>query len=687
MYERSAIVLERYFDNILGYASENNLKVNFDNFCNLVEKLDKYQSCYSQEQSAIQGFDEICEAIKSIQKSQEKLYKKSAKFEFNRNLLFNTIEENPEETEKCILKIEQDIEKNIQSQKDLRVKFIDSVKEYNTRKSFLNKSKKERNIAQKEYEEILEIARANANSINEFILEFARNFTGQEIKEKLVALMLENGKNEKIPFDEEVINHAADLGLDIAQREVECYVEIYDNTFRLFDEIDKDEVKLDKFKKRIRNMRVKLNFLFAEKEYLVQFLDYERITVVNGKRAHKKLMTEACENLLLDVVQINNLYELILREIAYKSTKKGYKELYNKSYLIDIKEKEAKFKKEKNRVNLNTGTILNSNYWRIEGIKNIYTVFYNDISEVFGRDLIEFDVPEEDDENIEQIEVIEPKVSKKKTSNTKKIEKQPETIVENSLEELDNSELPQLVLEEENESVKDSIQVIEESNIVEEVIEKEINTLQEKDNEITFKSDIAEYIEESVEEITDSGTVQKIDIQNEDELQEENILEESFNNQIQQIEANIEELEQIETSIEELEQFESELEFDSMYQKSETEYVESKVENIETVEDVIEKEDIESIDEDIFEEEQQISKNVSFMEEDIPYEEDEQEYELEDEEESLFGNIKTARIQRKNKITVDMIEQLEKENKTSKKGLFNGLRKLNSKDRKKATNE
>ena len=70
----------------------------------------------------------------------------------------------------------------------------------------------------------------------------------------------------------------------------------------------------------------------------------------------------------------------MLKEIANKSTKKAYKELYNKSYLIDIEEKEAKFKKEKNKINLPVGTIMNSNYWRIEGIKNIYTVFYKDVS-------------------------------------------------------------------------------------------------------------------------------------------------------------------------------------------------------------------------------------------------------------------------------------------------------------------
>ena len=81
------------------------------------------------------------------------------------------------------------------------------------------------------------------------------------------------------------------------------------------------------------------------------------------------------ENFAEDIVQINNLYELLVKEIANKSTKKAYKELYNKNYLLGIQEKDEKFKKEKNRVNLNTATLINSNYWRIEGIKNIYTDF------------------------------------------------------------------------------------------------------------------------------------------------------------------------------------------------------------------------------------------------------------------------------------------------------------------------
>lgn len=516
MYERSAIVLERYFSNVLGYSSENNLKVNFDNYCDLVEKLEEFQKSYTQEQTAIQDFNEVTESIKDVQKSQEKLYKKNAKLEFNRNLLFGNVEEKAEETERCILKIESDIDKNVESQKSLREKFICLINEYNEKKSFLNKSKKERKVAEKNYNEIFAIAHENATNINEFKLEFARNFTGTEIKEKLVNLMVENGKGEKVPFDEGVINAAAELGLDIAQREIACYIDMYDNIMRLFDEIEKDCIKLEKFKKRMRNTRVKLNFLFAEKEYLVQFLDYERITAVNGKRTHKKLMEEACENLKLDIIQINNLYELILREIATKSTKKGYKELYNKSYLLDIKEKEAKFKKEKNKVNLNVGTVLNSNYWRIEGIKNIYTVFYKDVSEVFERDLDEFDIPEEDDDTSETIidEPIEEQPIE--VTGIEKVEQEKVNMFENIFteESLEETETPFEF--EDNEAEEEIVAMETEGENTSEGDDFDIFSGKYQENEskiddFDFEEDNFTVDEDIVEEVTDVEEFENIE--------------------------------------------------------------------------------------------------------------------------------------------------------------------------------
>ena len=48
MYERSAIVLERYFENLLQYKKDCNIRKNFKNYCDLVDKLEKYQINYKR---------------------------------------------------------------------------------------------------------------------------------------------------------------------------------------------------------------------------------------------------------------------------------------------------------------------------------------------------------------------------------------------------------------------------------------------------------------------------------------------------------------------------------------------------------------------------------------------------------------------------------------------------------------
>ena len=110
MYERSAIVLERYFENLLEYRREGNLRDNFYFYCELVEKLEKYQVNYQKEFIAIQDYNETLKKIKQIQLTQEKLYKRSAKLEYNRNLLFNNLDGKVEDIEKCIVECVADLE-------------------------------------------------------------------------------------------------------------------------------------------------------------------------------------------------------------------------------------------------------------------------------------------------------------------------------------------------------------------------------------------------------------------------------------------------------------------------------------------------------------------------------------------------------------------------------------------------
>ena len=436
MYERSAIVLENYIYKSFGYNEVNNIKNNFDNYCELIEKLDLFQNTYAKEQTAIQEFENISNEIKNIQTSAEKLYKKGAKLEYNRNILFGNIAQNIEETEKCIINIEEDIEKNYQNLKELRESFINAIRDYKDKKEYLSNCKKDRKSAEDEYNISLNSLKEEFYGINTDNIKYIKDFVtseNEEEKESLISVLNKNGKGEKNPFDENVISNAAVLGIDIAKKEAICYMQIYDKTNKLLKDIESESIRIDKYQEYAKNAKAKLGFLFAEKEYLVQFLDNERLTVIHGKKTHEKLMKEACDNLLVDVKQINNLYELILRETTGKPTKRAYKELYNKSYLIDIEEKEAIFKKEKFKVNTSAGALINLNYWRIEGIKSIYTVFYNTISEVFGKDLVEFDVPKQINESDVEDTSVNTGVNETETGNKNEIY--------NNIEENQNEEL------------------------------------------------------------------------------------------------------------------------------------------------------------------------------------------------------------------------------------------------------
>lgn len=395
MYERSAIVLERYFENLLGYRNECNLRDNYTNYAELVTKLEKYQTNYQKEIEATQEYNASIKKIKSIQASQEKLYKRSAKLEYNRNLLFGNIDGKPEEVRRCIEKIEEDVEKNNAEMRDLKEELIQALAEYNEKKFELSKCKRYKKMAENDYDEIFETARDNYEGITNDDIDTAKKFAKFNDNEEIVELLEENGKTERIPFNEEVMEEATKFGVEIAKKEVLSYLVIYDKMTKLLGDINSGTTKIELHKKYLRNEKAKLDFLYAVKDYIVQFLDFERMTIVHGRKSHNRLMSEACENFNTDAVQINNLFELLIREVTNKATKKSYKELYNKSYLTEIRDKEEKFKREKNRINLNTATLLNSNYWRIEGIRNIYTVFYKNVSEVFGRDVAEFDLPKE----------------------------------------------------------------------------------------------------------------------------------------------------------------------------------------------------------------------------------------------------------------------------------------------------
>lgn len=487
MYERSAIVLERYFDNLLNYRRECNLRDNYNNYCELVERLEKYQINYQKELAATKEYNVSLEKIKEIQLAQKDLYKKSAKLEYDRNLLFNNLDGKVEDIRKCIEKIEEDVKENNIAMEETKENLLGALEDYNEKRFELSKCKRYKKMAENDYNELYEISKNNFEGITPEDIEDLKDFAKFDDEESIIETLIQNGKDEKIPFNEEVIECATKFGIEMAKKEAASYLVIYDKMTKLLLDIEDGVAKINLHKKYVRNEKAKIDFILAAKEYQVQFLDYERMTVIHGRKSHNRLMSEACENFNADTVQIGNLYELLLKEIANKATKKAYKELYNKSYLTDIKDKEEKFKKEKNRVNLNTATLINSNYWRIDGIKGIYTIFYKNVSEVFGRDVAEFDIPKE----IDSSSVNEDINSTEEVKNEETVEEVVEKIpfqIDDEFEDVDKE------IEEENEDIVDEYGIMAEEAIeksirkaVEEIDDEEIEDIEEPITPIVSK--------------------------------------------------------------------------------------------------------------------------------------------------------------------------------------------------------
>lgn len=393
-------------------------------------------------------------------------------------MIFSNIEENVEELEKCLLKIESDISKTQTALLELREKFISTVSKYQEKKNLLDEALKRKQKAEDEYNKFLEITKNNFEEINLEILDYVREITTEEIrkiKRELIEVITKNGEKEKVPFDSDVVSKASEFATEISKKEADCYVIIYDKTKKLLDEIENDTLKLDRHRKWRRDNTAKLKFFNAEREYLIQFLDNERLPVMHGKKVHRKLMIEACKNLILDVAQMNNLYELILREEAGRSAKRAYKELYNKDYLRKIEEKEQQFEEEATKLNLNAATVINSNYWRVEGIREIYKAFYQIITETYNKDLEEFEVAknEENKETTVVAETVELELPQATTieqitaEENEKIEKDNDESnedeefsgIEDQIEELeDNEDIPY-----EDEELEDYDEEIEES--------------------------------------------------------------------------------------------------------------------------------------------------------------------------------------------------------------------------------
>lgn len=398
MYERSAIVLERYIEKILGINKTHNLKKNQENFQELIHEIEEYQTMTEKELKVIQEFDETAKKIQELQKEQEKIYKSDTKLEDERFQLFSDLSEDTNALENKLKKIEKSLEENNEKLKDIREEFIKYLSDFSQKQKDRNKCEKARRVSEAKHIEYIKKMNEEFNEIDVKDIVNLKEFIHAEkeqIKKEALDIMIKNGKNERVSFNQDVLKKAIETRIDIAEKEAECYIITYDRMKKILAEVDSETIKLNKYNKALRDTSVKLAFLREEKEYIVGFLDYERMVAISSStKIHKKMMAEACNNFELDMVQIKNLYELILKETTNKSTKKAYKELYNKTYLRNIEDKEKNFEQEVNNVNISMGTVINSNYWRIEGIKNIYNVFQKEVSEKFEKDLSEYKIEE-----------------------------------------------------------------------------------------------------------------------------------------------------------------------------------------------------------------------------------------------------------------------------------------------------
>ena len=127
MYERSAIVLEKYLNKVFGPDKESDIRVSYETFKNVLEEMEKYQVITEEEEKIIDEFDDIVNKMQKIQKEQEGLSKEVTKHEDIRTKLFNDFDQEPATIEKKLVKIENIIEERTQKQKELRQNYLEAL--------------------------------------------------------------------------------------------------------------------------------------------------------------------------------------------------------------------------------------------------------------------------------------------------------------------------------------------------------------------------------------------------------------------------------------------------------------------------------------------------------------------------------------------------------------------------------
>ncbi len=394
MYERNAIVIDRYFSGMFGYDEKSNLENNYSNYCDLVAKLERYQEITSKENNIMIEFERVANEIKEIQGMQETYYKRNLKMQETIRDLFDNLDDKPEMLQRKFNKVEDELNKNNTNIRKNEERFISKIAEFNEKSENRLQCGRERRIIETEYQHSLKETNSNFKELNlkkiDSVKKFLKQTDNDDVKESIKLQILKNGAKEKVPFNTDVINKAIDITTDLENKRAEILVLAYERTGKLLNEIKTDAVRIDKHQKFVRDSESKLKFLNIINEYVILFLDNERMNVLGGQKEHKKLMEDACQNIEKDMVQIKKMYELLLKEISGKATKKVYKDLYTPKYLQGLLEEEKQFERSVSRLNV-VGTIINPNYWRLEGIQKIYETFRNLILDVYGKDLSEYE--------------------------------------------------------------------------------------------------------------------------------------------------------------------------------------------------------------------------------------------------------------------------------------------------------
>lgn len=510
MYERNAIIIERFFNNMFGFDKKNNIKINFDNYSKLIQALEKYKNITEEEEEIIIDYDIIANKIRDIQKKQEALNKKNLQYQQERNDLFQNIDEDANNIQKKIDNINKNIQNIDEEIKEKAQEFINVVAEFNEKSIIRTNCGKKRRMIEKDYNDILNETLDNYKNIDINLEKRAKQFIEldtTEIESELKTIIQKNGENEKIPFNNEVIEQSILLSIDIQKKETDLLANIYDKTSKLFSEIKNNTIKIEKHKKIILDSKSKLDFIATIKEYMVQFLDNERLASVNIESDYNKLMEESCKNLKNDLRQINNLYSLLIKEISKKATKKTYNDLYNFDYLRNLKNKAEEFENQVKKIKIPVA-VINPNYWRVNGMKRIYDVFNKCITENYNRDLKEF-VPIEDiDYNNEE------------RDDTK----EHETMVSGTINNKDN-------YKEEEEQEDENFELEEKTENIKSEIDKKIDIIlgledddeiKNKKNNKTSKKNLNEdqsFYEE--QEIESEEDWEDIEIDNDDSINDE----------------------------------------------------------------------------------------------------------------------------------------------------------------------